>query len=116
MVLIAAHVLAAERFHGDDTTVPVVAKGKTVTGRLWSYVRDDRPIGGRAPPGAIFPYSPDRGGKHQCHHLRGCAGILEEDAYAGFNDLYCDGRKPGLIIEATCSAQRTEKARNQERC
>src|SRR5450755_880254 len=62
VTLIAAHVLAAERLHGDDTTVPVLARGKTITGRLWVYVRDDLPFGGRAPPGAIFYYSPDRGG------------------------------------------------------
>src|SRR5262249_35238355 len=62
--LIKAHVFAAERIHGDDTTVPVLAKIKTRTGRLWTYVRDDRPFGGRAPPAAVFFYSADRGGPH----------------------------------------------------
>jgi transposase len=62
--LIEAHVLAAERLHGDDTTVPVLAKGKTITGRLWTYVRDDRPFGGPAPPAAVFYYSRDRTGEH----------------------------------------------------
>jgi len=62
--LIRAHVLAGERIHGDDTTVPVLAKGKTSTGRLWTYVRDDRPFGGPAPPAAVFHYSPDRRGEH----------------------------------------------------
>jgi transposase len=66
---IEAHVLAAERLHGDDTTVPVLAKGKTVTGRLWTYVRDDRPFAGRAPPAAVFYYSPDRKGQHPQGHL-----------------------------------------------
>jgi transposase len=61
--LIRAHVMAAERIHGDDTTVPVLAKGKTITGRLWTYVRDDRPFGGPAPPAAVFFYSRDRGGE-----------------------------------------------------
>jgi transposase len=56
--------MAAERIHGDDTTVPVLAKGKTITGRLWSYVRDDRPFGGPAPPAAMFFYSPNRSGEH----------------------------------------------------
>jgi transposase len=109
VALIAAHVLAAERLHGDDTTVPVLARGKTITGRLWVYVRDDLPFGGRAPPGAIFHYSPDRGGKHPCQHLKGYAGILQADAYAGFNDLYHEGRKPGPIIEAACWAHGRRK-------
>src|SRR3546814_8108659 len=63
-LLIEAHVLAAERLHGDDTTVPVLAKTKTDTGRIWTYVRDDRPFGGPAPPAAIFHYSRDRRGEH----------------------------------------------------
>ena len=102
LALLKRHVLAAERIHGDDTTVPVLAKGKTATGRLWAYVRDDRPFGGPAPPGAILFYSRDRGGEHPCQHLAGYAGILQADAYAGFNDLYVAGRKPGPIIEAAC--------------
>jgi hypothetical protein len=109
VALIAAHVLAAERLHGDDTTVPVLARGKTVTGRLWVYVRDDLPFGGRAPPGAIFHYSPDRGGKHPCSHLKNYVGILQADAYAGFNDLYHPARKPGPIIEAACWAHGRRK-------
>jgi len=102
VALIRGHVLAAERIHGDDTTVPVLAKAKTVTGRLWTYVRDDRPFGGPAEPAAIFFYSRDRGGQHPCRHLAGYAGILQADAYAGFNDLYDAGRKPGPISEAAC--------------
>jgi transposase len=74
VTLIAAHVLAAERLHGDDTTVPVLARGKTITGRLWAYVRDDRPFGGPASPGVIFHYSRDRGGAHPCRHLANYAG------------------------------------------
>ena len=66
-----AHVLAAERLHGDDTTVPVLAKGKTVTGRCWTYVRDDRPFGGRAPPAAVFFYSRDRSRRASRAHLAG---------------------------------------------
>lgn len=73
VALIAAHALAAERLHGDDTTVAVLARGKTITGRVWVYVRDDLSFGGRAPPGAIFYYSPDRGGKHRCSHLKNYA-------------------------------------------
>jgi len=72
--LIGRHVLAAERIHGDDTTVPVLAKNKTVTGRLWTYVRDDRPFGGSDPPAAMFFYSRDRGGEHPRRHLSGWVG------------------------------------------
>jgi transposase len=103
--LIEAHVMAAARLHGDDTTVPVLAKGKTVTGRLWTYVRDDRPFGGPAPPAAIFHYSRDRTGEHPNRHLAGWQGILQADAYAGFNDLYAPERKPGPITEAACWAE-----------
>ena len=100
--LIEAHVMAAERVHGDDTTVPVLAKGKTATGRLWTYVRDDQPFGGPEPPAAMFHYSRDRRGEHPSKHLAGYAGILQADAYAGFNDLYHPGRKPGPVTEAGC--------------
>jgi transposase len=102
VTLIRAHVMAAKRIHGDDTTVPVLAKTKTITGRLWTYVRDDRPFGGPSHPAAIFHYSRDRGGEHPCRHLAGYEGILQADAYAGFNDLYVLGRKPGPIVEAAC--------------
>jgi transposase len=102
VTLIRNHVLAGERIHGDDTTVPVLAKVKTITGRLWTYVRDDRPFGGQAAPAAIFFYSCDRGGEHPCRHLADYSGILQADAYAGFNDLYAPGRKPAPIIEAAC--------------
>jgi hypothetical protein len=95
--------------HGDDTPVPVLAKGKTVTGRLWTYVRDDRPFGGRAPPAAVFFYSRDRAGDHPERHLAGYAGILQADAYAGFNRLYARDRSPGPIIEAACWAHARRK-------
>jgi len=99
---IRAHVFAAERIHADDTTVPVLAKGKTRTGRLWTYVRDDRPFAGPDPPAAVFFYSPDRGGEHPERHLAGYARLMQADAYAGFNRLYEAGRKPGPIVEAAC--------------
>ena len=100
--LIRAHVFAGGRVHGDDTTVPVLAKVKTRTGRLWTYVRDDRPFGGRDPPAAVFFYSRDRSGDHPECHLKGYAGILQADAYAGFNRLYAADRRPGPIMEAAC--------------
>jgi transposase len=107
--LIKAHVFAAERIHGDDTTVPVLAKVKTRTGRIWTYVRDDRPFGGQAPPAAVFFYSPDRGSIHPEQHLAGYCGILQADAYAGFNRLYAPDRKPGPITEAGCWAHARRK-------
>src|ERR1700720_547881 len=107
--LIKAHVFAAERIHGDDTTVPVLAKVKTRTGRIWTYVRDDRPFGGKAPPAAVFFYSPDRAGIHPEQHLAGYSGILQADAYAGFNALYKADRKPGPITQAGCWAHARRK-------
>jgi transposase len=101
---IETHVLAAERLHGDDTTVPVLAKGKTVTGRCWVYVRDDRPFGGAGPPAAMFYYSRDRKGEHPQAHLAKYSGILQADAFDGYNQLYLPGRKPGAIYEAACWA------------
>lgn len=104
VALIRDHVLSAERIHGDDTTVPVLAKGKTVTGRLWTYVRDDRPFGGPAAPAAMFYFSRDRRGEHPNRHLAGYTGILQADAYAGFADLYSEARKPVALTEALCWA------------
>jgi len=99
---IEAHVFAAERLHGDDTTVPVLAKGKTDTGRLWTYVRDDRPFGGPAPPAAMFYYSRDRAGEHPRVHLARYAGLFQADAYGGYGKVYEPDRKPGPILEAAC--------------
>jgi transposase len=107
--VIRAHVFAAARIHADDTTVPVLATGKTRTGRLWTYVRDDRPFGGPDPPAAAFFYSPDRGGEHPEQHLAGYAGLMQADAYAGFNRLYEANRKAGPIIEAACWAHGRRK-------
>jgi transposase len=106
---IRAYVFAAERIHADDTTVPVLAKGRTRTGRLWTYVRDDRPFAGPDPPAAVFFYSRDRGGEHPEQHLAGFAGLMQADAYAGFNRLYEADRKGGLIIEAACWAHARRK-------
>ena len=89
--------------------VPVQAKGKTRTGRLWAYVRDDQPFGGLDPPAAAFFYSPDRGGEHPERHLASYSGLMQADAYAGFNRLYEAARKPGPIIEAACWAHGRRK-------
>ena len=110
------HVFAAEKIHGDDTTVPVLAPGlgRTKTGRLWVYVRDDRPFLGSAPPAAAYFYSPDRGGQHPADHMAGFSGFLQADGYAGFEALYDSGRtNPGVpantsITEVACWAHNLE--------
>jgi transposase len=99
---IEAHVFAAERLHGDDTTVPVLAKGKTDIGRCWVYVRDDKPFGGTAPPAAMFYYSRDRKGEHPQTHLAGYAGLFQADAFDGYRALYLPDRSSGPIQEAGC--------------
>src|SRR5215471_17187538 len=106
---IRTHVFAAERIHADDTPVKVLAKGKCRTGRLWTYVRDDRPFAGTAAPAAAFFYSPDRGGVHPDAHLATYAGLMQADAYAGFNRLYEAGRQPGPITAAMCWAHARRK-------
>jgi len=96
------YVMAASKLHADDTPVPVLApgNGKTKTGRLWTYVRDDRPAGDTASPAVWFAYSPDRKGEHPERHLEKFRGTLQADAYAGFNQLYENGR----IEQAACWA------------
>ncbi len=96
------YVLSADKLHGDDVPVPVLepGNGKTKTGRLWTYVRDDRPAGSQAAPAVWFAYSPDRKGEHPARHLSSYQGILQADGYAGFNQLY----EKGAIIEAACWA------------
>src|SRR6201998_4295825 len=88
------YVMAASKLHADDTRVPVLAPGtgKTKTGRLWTYVRDDRPAGDAAAPAVWYAYSADRGGQHPEQHLKTFQGALQADAYAGFNQLYKDDR------------------------
>ena len=102
------YVMAAGKLHADDTPVPVLApgNGKTKTGRLWTYVRDDRPAGDTAAPAVWFAYSPDRKGEHPEQHLRTFQGALQADAYAGFNQLYEEwsdsgGRRVGRTFAAS---------------
>ena len=100
--LITRHVMAAERLHADDTTVPILAKGKTDTGRIWTYVRDDRPFGGADPPAALYFASRDRRQEHPDAHLAGWWGILQADAYGGYNGLYDPARPGGSVTSALC--------------
>jgi hypothetical protein len=103
---LADHVFAGAKVHADDTPVPVLepGRGRTRTGRLWVYVRDDRPWGDQAPPAAVFYYSPDRKGERPADHLAGFSGFLQADAYAGFNRLYGE-----RIIEVGCWAHARRK-------
>jgi hypothetical protein len=105
MAAIRQHVFAAEKIHGDDTTVPVLAPGlgRTATGRLWVYVRDDRLFAGPVAPAAAYFYSPDRGAQHPAAHMASFTGFLQADGYAGFAGLYNPARtKPGPIAEVAC--------------
>jgi len=106
---IEAHVFAAERLHGDDTTVPVLAKGKTDVARCWTYVRDDRPFGGPAAPAAMFYYSRDRTAIHPQTHLQAWSGVLQADAYGGYDKIYQSVRPAGPILEAACWAHSRRK-------
>lgn len=107
--LIEAHVFTAARLHGDDTTVPLLARGGTKTARLWTYVRDDRPFDGTAPPAVVFRFSSDRAGEHPTKHLAGWKGVLQADAYAGYNQLYEVARQPGPVASALCWAHARRK-------
>ena len=107
--LIEAHVRDAARLHLDDTPVPVLAKGRTRTGRLWTAVRDDRPFGGPDPPAAAYFYSPDRSGSHAETWLDRYVGIVQADAFSGFGRLYDPRRRTGAMIEAGCWAHARRK-------
>ncbi len=103
---VGTHVMAADRVHADETTVPVLdpGRGRTKTGRLWCYVRDDQPFGGKAPPGVLYCYSPDRKAEHPHEHLAAFRGILQADGYAGYAGLYDRG-----VTEAACWAHARRK-------
>jgi transposase len=109
--LLIKDVMASPVLHGDDTPVPVLAPGagRTTTGRLWVYAREERPHGGNRPPAAVYHYSPDRKGEHPRDHLASFTGHLHADGYAGFNDLYLPNRKPGPIHEVACWAHARRK-------
>lgn len=103
--LIERHVLSAERLHGDDTTIRILAKGKCTTGRIWIYVRDDQPFAGTAPPAAVYYASSDRRGEHPQKHLANWdAGILQVDCYSGLNALFDERRKDQPLTPAFCFA------------
>jgi len=105
--LVGRYVTEANKVHADDTTVPVLdpGRGKTKTGRLWVYVRDDRPAASLDPPAAWYRYTPTREGKHPCEHLKDFAGTLQADGFSGFEGLYEDGR----VREAACWAHARRK-------
>lgn len=100
------YVLSAPKIHADDTPVPVLCPGRKSTrqGRLWTYVRDDRPAGSAEAPAVFFRYSPDRKAERPREHLQGFQGILQADAYAGFEHLYGE-----RVQEAACWAHARRK-------
>jgi hypothetical protein len=102
VIVLERYVLTAGKLHADDTPVPVLApgQGRTKTGRLWAYVRDDRPAAGPDPPAVVYRYSPDRKGERPQSHLSTFTGILQADGYSGFTPLYANGR----VLEAACWA------------
>lgn len=104
---VGRYVLQAGKVHTDDTPVPVLdpGRGRTKTGRLWTYVRDDRPAGSRAPPAVWYRFSPDRKSVHPQTHLKGFKGILQADAYSGYEPIYADGS----VLEAACMAHLRRK-------
>jgi len=99
---IGRHVLAGRKLHADDTPIPVLSpgRGRTKTGRIWTYVRDDRAAAQETPAAVWFQYTPDRKGIRPREHLQDYSGVLQADGYAGFHHLYADGR----IQEAACWA------------
>lgn len=105
------YVMDTRKLHTDDTPVPVLAPGRkrTKTGRIWTYVRDDRSAGSSDPPAAWFAYSPDRQGKHAQQHLRQYSGVLQADAYGGYDRLFSAEREGGALFEAACWAHARRK-------
>lgn len=105
---IGSYVREADKIHADDTPVRVLggACSSTKTGRLWVYVRDDRPSADVAPAAVWFPFSPNRRGEHPTRHLEDFSGILQADAFAGFHQLYDSGR----VVEAACWSHARRKA------
>ena len=106
------YVMNCRKLHTDDTPVPVLAPGrkKTKTGRIWTYVRDDRNAGSSDPPAAWFAYSPDRQGKHPELHLRSFRGVLQADTFAGYDRLFSTSREGGVLTEAACWAHARRKS------
>jgi hypothetical protein len=106
---LSKYVMGAQKLHADDTPIPVLAPGtgKTKTGRLWIYVRDDQPAGSTDPPAVLFRYAPDRKGERPREHLKDFRGTLQADGYAGFQGLY--DREHGPLIEAACMAHARRK-------
>ena len=104
---IRRYILGATKLHGDDIPIPVLApgNGKTKTGRLWTYVRDDRPAGSTDAPAVWFAYSPDRKSEHPANHLSQFRGTLQADGFAGFNRLY----EGGQIVESCLLGARATK-------
>ncbi|HDP9375622.1 TPA: IS66 family transposase, partial [Escherichia coli] len=105
------YVMNTRKVHTDDTPVKVLAPGqkKAKTGRIWTYVRDDRNVGSSSPPAVWFAYSPNRQGKHPEQHLRPFRGILQADAFTGYDRLFSAEREGGALTEVACWAHARRK-------
>jgi hypothetical protein len=114
--LIRAHVFAGERVHGDETPVPVLAKGQTATGRAWVYVRDDAPFGGRDPPAAVFFYSRDRAGEHAEAHLSVRKSRNDARARPGQARRQAKGRAQGSVSAQEAASGRDNRRSPTGRC
>jgi transposase len=114
--LIERYVLTAERLHGDDTTVPILAKGKTVKGCIWTYVRDDRPFAGRAPPAALFYASRDRRHEHPVFHLNSFTGILQADAYSAVRPRASSRANHRRTLVGPCATAVLRVGRHRHQC
>ena len=115
---LCSHVMASPKLHADDTPVPVLAPGtgKTSTGRLWVYLRDNRRWSPSDKPAALFRYSPDRKGERPREHLAAFAGFLQADAYAGFDRLYDPNQTAGVISPVACWAHVAAMERGHATC
>ncbi|BDB91034.1 hypothetical protein VEGS20_44400 (plasmid) [Escherichia coli] len=115
------YVMNTRKIHTDDTPVKVLAPGqkKAKTGRIWTYVRDDRNVGSSSPPAVWFAYSPNRQGKHPEQHLRPFRGILQADAFTGYDRLFSAEREGGALTEVRAGPMPGENPRcihQQQKC
>ena len=115
---ILAHLRASTKLFADETTAPVLdpGRGRTKTGQLWAYARDDRPWGGPAPPAVAYVYAPDRKAERPIAHLDGFRGVLQVDGYAGYRALAERGHvQPRVLLDACAPAVLRDRRRRRLR-
>jgi transposase len=110
--VLRTEIFASSKLHADDTPIKVLAPGagKTKTGRIWTYVRDNRASGDETPPAVCYFYSPDRKGIRPVEHLKNFSGVLQADAYAGYDKIYEHAADAlAKVLEAACWAHTRRK-------